>query len=287
MRTDVKLGIVVGLFIAVVAVVYFVVVGGDETPLPPEDQAPLSQQGEAPDTNLLEPAPEPDTPRRTAPRTSWREDEAVTIRLREPDRTTGQEDEPTAETTAPEPEPAEATAEVEPADAEQPDETPVAVRPSWRDFDARPTVASPTPGRERTYTVQENDAGFWGVAAKVYGDGSKWPLIARANPDAESTRLRVGQTLRIPAVEDSAAATPRPSADASGSETDGRTYVVQAGDAGFWGIAAKVYGNGALWPNIARANPDVDSTALQVGQRLVIPELTEADRPYFEEYAGE
>ncbi len=50
----------------------------------------------------------------------------------------------------------------------------------------------------RTYTVKPGDAGFWGIAEKVYGEGRYWQLIARANPNTDSNALRVGQKLSIP-----------------------------------------------------------------------------------------
>ncbi|MGB2824592.1 MAG: LysM peptidoglycan-binding domain-containing protein, partial [Phycisphaerae bacterium] len=126
---------------------------------------------------------------------------------------------------------------------------------------------------EQTYTVKEGDAGFWAIAAKVYGDGRLWTLIAKANPGADSNRLPPGKRLRIP---------PRPVTrpNETGSEgagglivtpDGGKQYVVKKGDAGFWGIAQVVYGNGKHWTLIAKANPSFNSTGLKAGDRLIIP----------------
>lgn len=57
---------------------------------------------------------------------------------------------------------------------------------------------STVPPGGSTYTVQEGDKGFWGVAQKVYGDGTLWPLIQKANPGVDSGSLKPGQTLAIP-----------------------------------------------------------------------------------------
>jgi nucleoid-associated protein YgaU len=148
-----------------------------------------------------------------------------------------------------------------------------------------PSGREPTPGStrdlaggRRIYTVQKGDNGFWGVSQKVYGTGRYARLIAEANPQADSSSLRPGQTLIIP---------PRPSeADrpvpvrttrpAIGSGE--RTYTVQEGDKGFWGVAEKVYGDGTYWTLIQRANPGVDSSSLHAGDTLIVPPRSEARR---------
>ncbi|MFQ5796574.1 MAG: HEAT repeat domain-containing protein [Candidatus Bipolaricaulia bacterium] len=54
-----------------------------------------------------------------------------------------------------------------------------------------------------TYQVQEGDS-LWEIAKQVYGDGTKWTVIAEANGiDVESPRsLRVGELLTIPELEE-------------------------------------------------------------------------------------
>ena len=59
--------------------------------------------------------------------------------------------------------------------------------------------------------------------------------------------------------------------DHPASAGDMRTYVVKAGDAGLWGISKTVYGKGAYWMFIARANPGVNPARLRPGNILVIP----------------
>ena len=48
------------------------------------------------------------------------------------------------------------------------------------------------------------------------------------------------------------------------------SYVIQKDDT-LWKIAARLYGNGQRWRDIAAANPGVDVTKLPVGKDLVIP----------------
>ena len=60
-----------------------------------------------------------------------------------------------------------------------------------------------TPGQptgQTTYIVQSGDSP-WIIAQKVYGNGSKYPLIMSANGLSDSTRLRVGMTLTIPLLD--------------------------------------------------------------------------------------
>ncbi|GEM_PF-791910 len=68
-------------------------------------------------------------------------------------------------------------------------------------------VATRAPGQpavgEQTYTVQPGDSP-WTIAQKMYGDGTKYPLIMSANNLTSTTRLRVGAVLVIPPVSGSA-----------------------------------------------------------------------------------
>lgn len=50
---------------------------------------------------------------------------------------------------------------------------------------------------QRVYTVQETDTGFWALAVRFFGDGSRYPDILAAN-NLESNVLRPGMTLIIP-----------------------------------------------------------------------------------------
>ena len=81
-----------------------------------------------------------------------------------------------------------------------------------------PTRAAPTatqgaiaateqPSGGQTYTVQSGDS-LWIIAQKVYGNGSKYPLIANANDITTTTRLRTGTILKIPSAPGLVTATP-------------------------------------------------------------------------------
>jgi nucleoid-associated protein YgaU len=141
---------------------------------------------------------------------------------------------------------------------------------------AQGTIVDQETSKERVYTVQEGDLGFWLIAKKMYGSGDHWKLIRDANPGVESESLKVGQKIKIPPLPEKAIAVAEP---VGATAAEGRqTYVVQKGDNGFWQIAEKAYGNGTLWRLIADANPGTDSASLKAGQRLVIPPRPELPR---------
>lgn len=127
---------------------------------------------------------------------------------------------------------------------------------------------------ETLYTVREGDKGFWAVSKKVYGHGKYYQRIAEANPGIDPRRLRAGQTLIVPPPT-AATAPVRPVRRIVPGV--GGTYTVQAGDAGFWGVAQKVYGHGRHQALIAKANPGIDSGKLKPGQQLVVPPLPAED----------
>ena len=61
-----------------------------------------------------------------------------------------------------------------------------------------PAPAPPPPKPTvRTYTVVSGDT-LWAIAERFYGDGSKYPQIARANGIADPDRINPGQVLTIP-----------------------------------------------------------------------------------------
>ncbi len=59
------------------------------------------------------------------------------------------------------------------------------------------TTASSTSG-SKTYTVQDGDT-YWGIATKMYGNGSYYTKILSANGLSENDKLKAGMTLTIPA----------------------------------------------------------------------------------------
>lgn len=80
--------------------------------------------------------------------------------------------------------------------------------------------------------------------------------------------LPAGEAARIAAeTQKKAEAAAQPAAAAAPS---GGSHVVAAGDS-YWKLAAKYYGNGALWKKIADANPAQKNRQLAIGSTLKIP----------------
>ena len=81
-------------------------------------------------------------------------------------------------------------------------EAPVAPRPKPV---VRPAPAEPEPptppaplAAEGTYVVQKGDT-LWSIAKRQLGDGQRWKDIVAANRGLTAEKLKVGQTIKLPA----------------------------------------------------------------------------------------
>ncbi len=142
-------------------------------------------------------------------------------------------------------------------------------------------VSPPPASRTTTYTVTSDDRGFYIISQKVYGSSRHAHLIGKANPGADSRRLRVGQKLTIPPLPTETAAA-KPAGGAGGSTirlpSGDRQYVVAANDSCYT-LAQRFYGDGKYMNLIIQANPDINPVRLSIGQKLVIPKRVGAARP--------
>ena len=57
--------------------------------------------------------------------------------------------------------------------------------------------SKPSTPTQRYYTVVKGDT-LWGIAKRYYGNGSRYPEIARANNIANPDIIHIGQKLLIP-----------------------------------------------------------------------------------------
>ncbi|MFT4297319.1 MAG: LysM peptidoglycan-binding domain-containing protein [Micropruina sp.] len=110
------------------------------------------------------------------------------------------------------------------------------------------------------YLVRPGDD-LWSIAEQVLGDGSRWRLIADANPELlanPTVDLAPGVRLAIP--------------ETGWPKAEPRTVTVRRGDT-LSGLAEKHLGDSAKWTRIFQANRDriEDPDQIDIGWKLVIP----------------
>jgi S-formylglutathione hydrolase FrmB/3D (Asp-Asp-Asp) domain-containing protein len=103
----------------------------------------------------------------------------------------------------------------------------------------------------RTHTIVAGET-LWALALRFYGDAELHRLIATANGIADPDVIDVGQRLILP---------------------DFTRYTVVAGDT-LSALALRFYGDAELYRLIATASGIADPDVIDVGQRLIIPEIT-------------
>lgn len=146
----------------------------------------------------------------------------------------------------------------------------------------RTDLVIPLAAGTKSYTVASNDT-LWSIAVKEYGDGKYADLIKNANLSVNPSRLRVGTKLTLPAKPTSVTPTTGPGAAIRTGGSTGpmagpgqRVHTVASGETG-WSIAEKEYNNGAYWPIISKANKGLDASRLRIGQKIVLPSKAEAE----------
>ena len=156
-----------------------------------------------------------------------------------------------------------------------------------------PGVSTPDPvtvAGEKVYVVRDGDNGMWGVSESQYGHGKYFPAIAKRNPSVDSARLKIGQKLIIPSLEQAKAflsggsgaavvvvdGTSRAVAPDPVTVAGEKVYVVRDGDSGMWGISKSQYGDGKYFPAIASRNPGMNPSRLKIGQKIILPSLEQA-----------
>jgi nucleoid-associated protein YgaU len=277
MRTDVKIGIAVGLFLAIIVVVWVAFRGGkpETAPVGQGDQANVPVRPDHGDDYVIRPrGEEPTEPPPVVPRP-----EPVSV-VPEPDRDSLPTFDPFAETGDP-----DRTETVRPEPEREPEPfTPGRTRPEpvagegvvpFIPSPDAPIIEDEQPAGEwpKKHTVEVGD-GPWVLAKRYYGDGSLWSAIARANNIEDPRRIQVGTVLTIPAP---------PNDDSVGGPIDAnrgdenpalasgeKVYTVKEGDM-LWNIARSELGDGTLWPLIAQRNPGINANNLRVGAKIVIP----------------
>ncbi|MDP2720773.1 MAG: LysM peptidoglycan-binding domain-containing protein [bacterium] len=102
------------------------------------------------------------------------------------------------------------------------------------------------------YTVTRGDH-LWSIAARFYGTGYNWTILANANRLTNPDVIHAGNVLTIPK-----------------TQVSGRSHTVVTGDT-LWSIAQASYGSGFQWTKIADANPGKIGTLPDGNQGLITP----------------
>ncbi|HHN78435.1 MAG TPA: LysM peptidoglycan-binding domain-containing protein [Phycisphaerales bacterium] len=133
-----------------------------------------------------------------------------------------------------------------------------------------PAVIEP---RFKTYTVRPGD-NFEKIAARTLGDPKLAMAIARANPLQDPSKLRVGQTIRIPLDPDNIQGSPVEQQSRKPPAPKTIEYTVRKGDT-LSGIAKSFYGSTRYTDFLFNANKDRlrSRDSLKLGQVLIIPPL--------------
>jgi nucleoid-associated protein YgaU len=146
-----------------------------------------------------------------------------------------------------------------------------------------PSAAKPKEEeKERTHVVKKNDS-LAILAEQYYGSQRYTAFLAKANPQVDPSRLKIGTKLRIPPLSATLAGTTKPAepgakadqAKAAPSALPTATkpaesfYTVKAGDS-FYSIARSIYGNGERWRELHQLNKDIcpEPQGLRVGMKL-------------------
>lgn len=127
-----------------------------------------------------------------------------------------------------------------------------------------------------SHTIQAGDT-FTSLAKKYYNDETRIGVIAQANPGVDSTRLKIGQVVKIPAdlkavdkQREEKLAEIGKAAEQSGSA---QSVTIQSGDT-LYKISKRVYGSSNYYKAIYEANKDKlksPEQTLKVGMELKIP----------------
>ncbi len=125
---------------------------------------------------------------------------AVTEEMPEPPAATAPEvatEEPPVEPSEPPPAPA-----AEEGPPESPDLAATTPEAPPSPAAEEPAAAVETPaatGAPGTYTIARGDT-LGEIATRLYGDATRWRVIARANPGLDPNRLLIGQVIKLPAL---------------------------------------------------------------------------------------
>ena len=128
-------------------------------------------------------------------------------------------------------------------------------------------TAPPTAAPASDYVIVKGDT--FSTVAKKFHVSTK--ALMEANPSVEPTKLKIGQTVHIPAVTASAPATTATTAATTVTDSTGPTYTVKSGDS-----LTKIAGQFSVTVKALRAVNSLKTDKIVVGQKLKIPAKSSA-----------
>jgi nucleoid-associated protein YgaU len=143
---------------------------------------------------------------------------------------------------------------------------PVVVPPTT--MRSSPLVSSSHP---ESVLIQPGDT-LWNLSRHYLGKASRWHEFLTRNPGiGDPRRIQPGAVLLVPPAERKSERSSTLESGEGVSAQPADTISVQPGDS-LWKIAAQHFGNGADWPCLANANPDLrDVERIYPGQTLSLP----------------
>jgi len=314
MRTDVKLGFVIGGILLAVMIVYAVVVGRGGNTAPqqtaslttPDTQAPVDATSHAATDSIApgttasvspaasiadEPlamsaplqtttpnaATDPFVKNDTASATKWNWERLLHEGGSAPNMMASDASAPVDSNPIATRPPTDVTAVSfnSPSNLASPVLNPSALRP------AAPLTTQPTGRSGKTHVVKSGET-LSSISFASYGSARHYSLIARANPTFNPDKLKVGMILTIPEILPQDTATKAPLAQADAIPVDPfKQYKVQPGDT-LHKIALKLYGKAGAWEKIYDTNKSAigtDPGKLKTGIVLTLPEKPIKEKP--------
>lgn len=264
MRSDAKIGMLIGAVLIAVAGWYFL--GQDK-----QDQ-PIALDEELRTADSVAPAADAPQPKKPAPAAA------------EPNQPVAMEAGPIIPLPVGQvgaaPEPDEQAVSTPPTAPQEPVLVPVEPEPSWtgahretvRTTELQVQPAKPLPVT-RTHVIQTGDT-FADLAEKYYGSRAARyvSLLMQTNPDVDPRRMHVGSEVVIPSPTSDGSAEAAPAKRPAVSATTG-TYSVQEGDT-LYAIARKLCGNGERYRELHALNSSLiggDANRLRPGMVLRVP----------------
>lgn len=149
---------------------------------------------------------------------------------------------------------------------------PVAVSPAVvPPATVRAPAISPAAHPSDSVRIQSGDS-LWNLSRQYLGKGSRWQEWLTRNPEiGDPRRMKPGTVLIVPTGEPAATLAESSSSLRPDELQPAATISVQPRDS-LWRIAATHLGNGANWPCLAHANPNLSNVSLiYPGQTLSLP----------------